>query len=183
MGPSTPRPHGVFETNVHFVQNEWPMGSRVPRIRVLLIDDHEDTRDMYAQYLASIGMDVQTANDGAAGVERALTGHPHVIVMDWSMPAMTGDEATRVLKQNPQTRNIPVAILTAFGAARRAELEAAGAAAVSAKPCNPDALADLIRQLAAPVVPPAKAAKTRGRRKRVQRPRWASARLLTSLLR
>ena len=147
------------------------MGSRAPRIRVLLIDDHEDTREMYAQFLASVGMDVQTAADGAAGVQRAITWRPEVIVLDWSMPGMTGDQALRILKQDPQTRGIPVAIVTAFGVDRRAELEADGAAVVCAKPCTPEALAELVRRLAAPL-DPRSTPKTRSRRKRVQRPKW-----------
>jgi CheY-like chemotaxis protein len=47
------------------------MGSRASRLRVLLVDDNEDTRDMYARYLTSVGMDVRTAEDGVAGIEAA----------------------------------------------------------------------------------------------------------------
>jgi CheY-like chemotaxis protein len=156
------------------------MGSSVPRIRVLLVDDHDDTRDMYAEYLRSVGMDVNSAAAGDEGVQRALEWQPDVIVMDWSMPGLTGDEAARILKVDPRTRHIPVAILTAFGVARRAELEAAGAVEVCAKPCNPADLATVVRRLAAPLKsPPTKpsSAQPRRRTKRIHRPkrgaRWA----------
>jgi len=156
------------------------MGSHASRIRVLLIDDHDDTREMYARYFASVGMDVQTAADGAAGVQQALLWHPHVIVMDWAMPVMTGDAATRALKQNPQTRSIPIAIVTAFGVGRRQELEALGADAVCAKPCNPAELVDVVRRLAAKSLPAGTAPKAKQTgRKRVHRPKRGTVRDLS----
>src|SRR5688572_10014764 len=144
------------------------MGSRVPRVRVLLIDDNDDARDMYARYLASVGMDVRAAAGGEAGVRIALEWRPDIVVTDWSMPGMTGDEATRHLKSDARTRHIPVVILTAFGLHRRSELEAAGAAAVCAKPCTPPDLEKMILEILAP------SSTRRGKRrgtKRMQGPR------------
>src|SRR5690349_16885708 len=123
------------------------MGSRASRLRVLLIDDHDDTRDMYTRYLSTIGMEAAAAADAVTGVARAIAWQPQVIVMDWSMPRLTGDDATRILKADPRTRHIPVVILTAFGVDRGEDLEKTGAAEVCAKPCTPDKLAEIIRRL------------------------------------
>jgi CheY-like chemotaxis protein len=147
------------------------MGSRAARIRVLLIDDHDDTREMYAGYLASVGMDVRAAADGEAGVKVALEWRPDIVVTDWSMPGMTGDEATRQLKSDARTRQIPVVILTAFGLQQRAELEATGASAVCGKPCTPPDLQKLILGTLAPSS--TKRARRRGT-KRMPGPKRAS---------
>src|SRR5688572_4496057 len=148
------------------------MGSRVPRVRVLLIDDNDDARDMYAGYLASVGMDVRAAADGEAGVQIALEWRPDVVVTDWSMPGMTADEATRQLKSEARPRHIPFVILTAFGLHRQAELEAARASAVCAKPCTPPDLQKLILD----ILVPSSAKRTRRRgTKRMSGPKRASA--------
>ena len=117
------------------------------RIRVLIVDDHADTRDMYAAYLAFAGMDVATAEDGDVGVMKAIEWTPDVVVMDWSMPKVAGDQATRTLKKDPRTQHIAVLILTASGEHAREAAEAASADALCAKPCDPQDLVAAIRRL------------------------------------
>jgi CheY-like chemotaxis protein len=119
------------------------------RIRVLIVDDNADAADMYAEYLAFAGMEVATAEDGDVGVRKAIEWCPDVVVMDWSMPKVTGDQATRTLKKDPRTKHIAVLILTAYGAQARAAVAAAGADALCAKPCGPHELVEIIKRLAA----------------------------------
>lgn len=121
----------------------------VHRIRVLIVDDHADTSAMYADYLAFAGMDVATAEDGDVGVLKAIEWKPDVVVMDLSMPKVTGDQAARTLKGDPRTKHIAILILTAYGEHARVAVEAVGADALCAKPCNPQELVDIIKRLAA----------------------------------
>ena len=147
---------------------------RVP-LRVLIVDDHEDTRDMYAEFLRSVGNDVRCAEDGETALAGAAAPDwmPDVIVMDWSMPRMSGDEVVRRLKSDPRTRVIPVVMVTAAGLQERARLETAGASAVCAKPCDPTRLLAVIHS----VVPdrPEPKPENSARRRRIQRPRRVAA--------
>ncbi len=83
-----------------------------PPWRILIVDDSEDVREMYAFYLREVGCHVEVAPDGAAGVQFAERGSFDVIVMDFAMPTMDGREATRRLKADERTRHIPIIILT-----------------------------------------------------------------------
>ena len=79
---------------------------------VLIVDDFEDNREMYAQYLRFHGYDVAEADNGQEALRQASGLRPDVIVMDLSLPGMDGWEATRRLKQDAATRDIPVIALT-----------------------------------------------------------------------
>jgi len=129
--------------------------SNAPRTRVLIVDDNADTRDMYAEYLAFFGMDVATAEDGHAGVLKAIEWSPDVVIMDWAMPRVDGSQATRALKKDPRTKHIVVVILTAYGDEAREAAEAAGADALCAKPCGLQELVEVIKRRTVPRRPAA----------------------------
>ena len=74
---------------------------------VLLVDDSEDNREVYAQYLTMSGFRVEIAVDGVEAVEKAASLKPDVIVMDLSMPRLDGWEATRQIKAAPETTRDP----------------------------------------------------------------------------
>lgn len=111
---------------------------------VLVVDDEEDARAMYTAYLRHLGMRAATAADGCEALLKARTLSPDVIVMDFAMPHLQGDEATRLLKANPHTRHIPVIALTAHGPEARVRARAAGFDAFCEKPCLPAHLAGVI---------------------------------------
>jgi two-component system, cell cycle response regulator DivK len=115
---------------------------------VLIADDTFDTRELYEVYLTGQGFVVQTVTDGEAAIEVAVAIVPDVIVMDVSMPRLDGVAATRQLKQDPRTRDIPVVIWTAYPhkAIQRGALEA-GADAFMVKPCLPEELESHLRGL------------------------------------
>ena len=71
-----------------------------PAPLVLIVDDFEDNREMYAQYLRFHGYDVAEADNGQDALSQASGLRPDVIVMDLSLPGMDGWEATRRLKQD-----------------------------------------------------------------------------------
>jgi two-component system, cell cycle response regulator DivK len=117
---------------------------------VLIVDDSESAREMYAEYLNYRGFWTITAPDGAASVPVAINVRPAVIVMDLAMPRLDGVGAIRQLKQHPRTRGIPVILLTghAVQAIEQGALEA-GAAAFLTKPCLPEDLEQHIQRLIA----------------------------------
>ena len=120
-----------------------------PRKRVILVvDDVEDNRDMYAQFLSYKGFQVALAGDGNEGYEKADQLQPDLIVMDLSLPGMDGWETTRRLKRNDRTKRIPVVALTAH-AHESVEQGAreAGCDAFVTKPCPPDELVKKINKL------------------------------------
>jgi two-component system, cell cycle response regulator DivK len=124
------------------------MSYRTPPL-VLLIDDVDDNVDMYAQFLEFEGYQVETAANGVEGMERARALKPAVIIMDLSMPVLDGWKATRELKADETTREIPIIVLTAHAMKGTAETVAAsGADAYLVKPCLPEDLeAEVGRQI------------------------------------
>ncbi len=85
--------------------------------KVLLVEDNEMNRDMLSRRLKRKGFEVVMATDGQAGVEMASTANPDLILMDLSLPVMDGWEATRRIKADAATQQIPVIALTAHAMA------------------------------------------------------------------
>jgi CheY-like chemotaxis protein len=113
-----------------------------------VVDDYDDAREMYAEYLEFIGYEVQTARDGQEAIQHALDYQPDVILMDLSLPVLSGWDATRQLKQDERTRDIPVMALTGhvLGTHTQKAMEA-GCDVFVPKPALPDKVADQIRAL------------------------------------
>jgi two-component system cell cycle response regulator DivK len=120
----------------------------VPAPLVLLVDDYEDNRRLFAEYLELSGFRTAVAGDGEEGLAQAAALHPDVIVMDLAMPDLDGFEVTRRLRAQEGTRRTPVIALTAYpiGYSRHAAL-AAGCDAYLTKPCGPRQLLAEIRRL------------------------------------
>ena len=78
-------------------------------IKLLYVEDNDDNVFMLKMRLELLGdFEVLTAEDGEKGCEMAAAERPDIILMDLEMPVVDGWEATRRLKGNPQTRDIPV---------------------------------------------------------------------------
>jgi two-component system, cell cycle response regulator DivK len=91
-------------------------------IKVLYVEDNDDNVYMLKMRLELLGdFEVLTANDGEKGCEMAVSGQPDIILMDLEMPVIDGWEATRRLKGNPQTREIPIIVLSAHALAGERE--------------------------------------------------------------
>ncbi len=116
---------------------------------VLVVDDFQDAREMYAEYLEYAGYRVATAANGAEAVEKALSERPNAILMDLSMPLMDGWEATRILKADERTREIPVLALSGqvIGSEPVKNAEAAGCDDFVPRPCLPEDVEQRIRRL------------------------------------
>jgi CheY-like chemotaxis protein len=114
---------------------------------VLVVDDFEDNRAMYVEYLQFQGLRVAEAVNGEEAIERARMLMPAVIIMDLSLPVMDGWEATRRLKADATTRHIRVVALTGHAEPAHAKraLEA-GCDDFVAKPCLPEQLLAKVRE-------------------------------------
>jgi CheY-like chemotaxis protein len=119
--------------------------------RVLVVDDFDDAREMYAEYLEFAGFQVETARNGQEAVEKAQEATPDIILMDLSLPVMDGWEATRLIKQDTRTRDIPVMALSGHVlAGSENHAKEAGADEFVAKPCLPQDLENKIRTMLKP---------------------------------
>lgn len=105
---------------------------------VLLVEDNEDNRTVYRTILEHFGYRVVEARNGEDGIRLAREEHPDVILMDISIPIIDGWEATRILKAEDGTSNIPIIALTAHALATdRAKATEVGCDGYLAKPCEP----------------------------------------------
>jgi len=117
---------------------------------ILVVDDFEDNREMYTQYLRFNGYRVAEAVDGLDALTKAAALRPDLIVMDLSLPRMDGWEATRRLKKDPVTSHIPVVALTGHALAGHEEgARNAGCDSFVTKPCIPADLEAEVRRVLA----------------------------------
>src|SRR5688500_7044899 len=119
---------------------------RTPRPQVVVVaDDFEALRHIWRIGLSYSGFDVIEASTGAEALQLAMAHRPVAVVMDLAMPVMDGLEATRRLKQDPRTMDVPVLMVTAHTSPEhRRAAEDAGCAAFLPKPADLD---DLITEL------------------------------------
>ena len=82
--------------------------------KVLIVEDHADMRELLAWQVELMGYVPIPAKHGKEGVEKALAEKPHLILMDIMMPGMDGWEATRKVRANPETQDIPILAATAL---------------------------------------------------------------------
>lgn len=115
---------------------------------VLVVEDYQDAREMYAAYLTFSGYRVAEATNGIEAIEKTVELMPDIILMDLALPQMDGWEATRRLKDDERTRHIPIVALTGHALQGFAEgARRAGCDAFVTKPCLPDALVAEIQRM------------------------------------
>jgi CheY-like chemotaxis protein len=111
----------------------------------MLVDDSEDTRELYTGFFLDSGLRVTHAVDGDHALFKILATQPDLVIMDLGMPLLDGWAATRAMKAHPRSKHIPVIVLTGHVTADSLErARAAGADAVLTKPCLPH---DLLAQV------------------------------------
>ncbi len=125
------------------------MTDAAPDPLILVVEDFDDAREMYRDYLEFAGFRVETARDGREGIEKARALQPDLILMDLSLPGIDGWEATRLLKAAPETRQIIIIALSAHALATEGDrARAAGCDGFIAKPClPPDLVLEITRYL------------------------------------
>ena len=115
---------------------------------VLLVDDSADEREMYALFLYRRGFRVASASNAAEALNNATELHPDLIVMDLSLPGVSGLEAARQLRTYDNTKSIPIVILTAYPRAGAAAVIISSCEGCLIKPCLPgDLLKEIVRVL------------------------------------
>ena len=121
--------------------------------RILLVEDNELNRDMLSRRLERKGFDVLMAADATEGLSMARAQSPDLILMDMRLPDIDGWSATRQLKADDTTRQIPVIALTAHAMDRDRDLAlAAGCDDFDTKPVEIDRLLEKINALIGPAV-------------------------------
>jgi len=119
--------------------------------KILYVEDNDDNVYMLKMRLELLGdFDVVAAPDGEQGCAMALSERPDVILMDLEMPVVDGWEATRRLKDDPQTRDIPIIALSAHAlAGEREKARAAGCDEFDTKPIEFERLVATLRRVLA----------------------------------
>jgi CheY-like chemotaxis protein len=116
--------------------------------KILIAEDEPDIRELVAFMLRFAGYEVLAAANGEEAVQTATREIPDLILMDVRMPRMTGYDACRVMKSNPDLRDVPVVFLSAKG--QESEIQSgldAGAEEYLLKPFSPDELTNRVRSI------------------------------------
>lgn len=140
-------------SGLSFKSHQRPMvrssSSEIRPLRILVVDDSITTRTLEKNILESVGFEVHVAIDGTEAWTRMSEINPDVIVCDVEMPNMNGLELTRLLKGTPETRDIPVILLTSLGKPeqREAGLSAGADAYLIKSRFDQDELLEVIQNL------------------------------------
>jgi two-component system, cell cycle response regulator DivK len=106
--------------------------------RILVVDDHEDNRQILRVLLASAGYVMIEAQNGEAALAAALSERPDLILMDIQLPDLDGYEVTRRIKSNPRSHDVPIIAVTSYALSDDEQKAlAAGCIAYVAKPYSP----------------------------------------------
>jgi twitching motility two-component system response regulator PilH len=118
------------------------------RMTVLLVEDHVDSRNMYAEFLR-LQFDVLEAGDGMGALEAMQGARPDVVVTDLALPRMDGFELMKRMQADERLRDVPIIALSGFSGAEHEErARKAGSSLVLLKPCLPDDLARAVEATA-----------------------------------
>lgn len=114
---------------------------------ILLVEDHHDTRQMYAEFL-SVLFEVVSAADGSQALEIMRAAPPDLLITDLSLPGMDGFELVALIRKDPVMGTIPIICLSGYGGfTHEQRARDAGCDRILQKPCMPDALADIALEL------------------------------------
>ena len=117
-------------------------------IKILCVEDSEDSLFTLHKRLSLAGFEVKIATNGTEGVDWAKTLRPHLIVMDLRLPGLDGWEATRRLKSQAETKHIPIIVVTADASEQsREKAFAAGCDEYEIKPVDFEKLIKKIHSL------------------------------------
>jgi CheY-like chemotaxis protein len=115
--PETPEPPQPVLISV---LSAAPAVKQQPAFRILIVEDADDNLVLVRDYLKGSSYELAFAENGKIAVEKVISGHPHLVLMDLQMPVMGGLEATRVIRQweaDTHAYPTPILALTAHAAA------------------------------------------------------------------
>lgn len=119
--------------------------------RILSVEDDPDFQYLISHILRNQGFEVHYAFTGPEGHEKAVSLNPDVILLDMMLPGLNGVEVVKLLKKNKATRDIPIAVLTAYPSDANffeSELKALGPIEYLRKPVTNDELVACVKRLA-----------------------------------
>lgn len=111
--------------------------------RILIVEDHKDSLSILVLIVRSLGYETIEARTGAEAIEKASFQNPNLVVMDMSLPDMTGADAARAIKENPSTVGLPIIAYSAWST--RTWMDQAASAGIAAYLIKPVPMA-LIKQ-------------------------------------
>lgn len=115
--------------------------------RILLVEDNDENRGIFATMLRYRGFAVTEAASGARALELAREGHPHMVLLDLGLPDMNGFEVLRRMRADPDLADVPVMVVTAHVAREmEKQAEALGARRFLTKPIPPRELSDAVAE-------------------------------------
>lgn len=124
-------------------------GPRMTKKKILIADDEPSVAEMLVQTLAAEGYDTYKTTQSLRFYDAVREHHPDLILLDLMMPYLEGDDELQLLNMNPETRGIPVIVVTAKAEARQ-ELERyrqMGVVDIVIKPYNIDNLLRLVKSV------------------------------------
>jgi two-component system cell cycle response regulator DivK len=127
-----------------------PLEGAVRKEKILVADDHEDTRVILRHYFEAMGYEVLEAHDGEQTLVSMTANHPDAVVLDIQMPRKDGIQVLRAVRQDVTLRDIKVLALSAHALSDEVrQIREAGADAYLAKPADPKAVLEAVRSLIA----------------------------------
>ena len=112
---------------------------------VLIVEDHEDTRELYMTCLSLEGFEVRGAADGAEGLAQVRKHRPDLVLLDFALPRMTGAEVLREIRGDPELSGTPVVLVSAQMRLCLAEATGLTFQAALEKPCDLDEVLGAVR--------------------------------------
>ena len=112
---------------------------------VLVVEDHEDTRELYMTCLSLEGFDVRGAADGAEGLAQVRKHRPDLVLLDFALPRMNGAEVLREIRGDPELSRTPVVLVSAQMRLFLVEVEGLAFQAALEKPCDLDEVLGAVR--------------------------------------
>lgn len=118
---------------------------------VLLVEDDQAGRELFAAGFESCGFRVEQAHNGLQALDKAVTLQPDIVVTDLALPGIDGLQLCRRLREDARTRDIPIIGITGYAsfAAEPGRATRAGCDAVFLKPCLPETVVEEVTRLLA----------------------------------
>jgi len=147
-----PVPYNLVDAVQTYDENEQDVCGFLSRTsplerKILVVEDHPDSRDLLAIYLRMQGYTVYTAEDGREGLKLLQLDCPDLLITDLSMPHLDGASLIKQVRQMPECRTLPIIVMTAYGKEEEAAAHCTGADQTIAKPIDYEALLQQISEL------------------------------------
>jgi CheY-like chemotaxis protein len=121
--------------------------------RILIVEDHPTMREAMRLVLEGEGFDIDEASDGAQALASVQEDRPDLVLLDMSIPGVSGPEVLAAVKNDPTTTEVRVIVVTATGEEGRAAAMAGGADHYFTKPFSPIALLNAVEEVLGPEDP------------------------------